>query len=67
MLNFPSASQLPTGPLMFGEYNVAPSQNLGVFFDVVVILRSNIDVVVSHCANCAVYLVMSPYRSANHW
>jgi hypothetical protein len=44
-------AQLPDGPLVFGGYDVAPSQavrNLCVFFDADLSLRSNTDVVVSH-------------------
>ena len=45
-------SQLPTGPLIFGGYDVTPSQsvrNLGVFFVADLSMRSNINVIVSRC------------------
>ena len=45
-------TQLPTGPLTLGGYDVTPSQsvrNLGVFIDADLSMRSNIDVVVSRC------------------
>ena len=46
------STQLPTGPLAFGGFDVVPSQsvrNLGVFFDADLSLRTHIDVVVSRC------------------
>ena len=57
-------SQLPALPLTFGGYDVALSQ--AARNDAELSLRSNIDDVLL-CANCAVSVVTSRYRSVNRW